>query len=58
MNVMGGCEAPKAEWKCENGPGNRPGPLLFLNFSTKLGKINMRIFWSSSRSGGVELGRV
>ena len=42
MHVMGGCQAGKAQRKCENGPGNRPGPLLFLKFSIILGQINMR----------------
>ena len=46
MHVMGGCQAGKAQRKCEHGPGNRPGPLLFLKFSIILGQINKRFFWS------------
>ena len=53
MHVMGGCEAGKAQRKCENGPGNRPGPLLFLKFSIIPGQINMRYFWSAGRFGAV-----
>ena len=37
----------KAQRKCEHGPGNRPGPLLFLKFLIILGQINKRYFWST-----------
>ena len=45
MHVMRGCEAGKAQRKCENGPGNRPGPVLFVKCSIIRGQINMRYFW-------------
>ena len=46
MHVMGGCQAGKARRKCDNGPRNCPGPLLFLKFLIILRQINMRHFWS------------
>ena len=57
MHVMGGCQAGKARRKCEHGPGNRPGPLLFLKFSIILGQINKRYFWSDTYFGAAELVR-
>ena len=48
MHVMGGCQAGKAQRKCEHGPGNRPGPLLFLKFSIIPGQINKCYFWSAA----------
>ena len=44
MHVMGGCQAGKAQRKSEHGPGNCPGPLLFLKFSIILGQINKHHF--------------
>ena len=54
---MGGCQAGKAQRKCEHGPGNRPGPLLFLKFSIILGQINKRYFGSETCFGAAELVR-
>ena len=56
MHVMGGCEAGKAQRKNENGPGNCPGPLLFLKFLIIPGQISMRYFWTAV-FGAVWLGR-